>query len=103
MATEIKKTYIKKPLKPVEHKPHMHFAFERKNYMILLGGILLIIIGYILLAGGGTKDPNQFSYALFSTQRMVTAPLILMLGYVCIGVSIMYKEKPKNHEQPPVS
>lgn len=103
MATEIKKPIVKKALKAVEQKPHMHFAFERKNYMILLFGILLIILGYVLLAGGGTKDPNQFSYELFSTQRMVTAPIILMLGYVTIAVSIMYKEKPKQQaEQAPV-
>lgn len=104
MATEIKKPSAKKPLKAVEQKAQMHFAFERKNYMILLFGIFLIILGYILLAGGGTKDPNQFSYELFSPQRMVTAPIILMLGYVTIAVSIMYKEKPKHQEeQPPVS
>jgi membrane-bound ClpP family serine protease len=103
MATEIKKTTVKRPLKTVEQKPRMSFAFTRKNYIILLFGIFLIIIGYVLLAGGGTKDPNQFSYELFSTQRMVTAPIILMLGYVTIAVSIMYKEKPKHQEQPPVS
>jgi len=101
MAAEIKKTTIKKPLKAAEQKPRMQFAFERKNYMILLGGILLIIIGFITLAGGGSKDPNQFSYELFSTQRMVVAPIILLLGYITVAVSIMYKEKPQQ-EQPPV-
>ena len=104
MAAEIKKTAttIKKPLKTTEQRPRMQFAFGRKNYMILLVGIFLIIVGFVLLAGGGTKDPNQFSYELFSTQRMVTAPIILMLGYATIGFAIMYKEK-KQPEQPPVS
>ncbi len=101
MATEVKKQPAKKTLKPVEQKSRMHFAFGKKNYRILMGGIVLIILGYILLAGGGSKDPNQFSYELFSTQRMVTAPLILLIGYVTIGVAIMYKEK--KQEQPPVS
>ncbi len=103
MAAPIKRPVVKRPLKATDKKPRMQFTFERKNYIILLGGILLIIIGFLLLAGGGTKDPNKFSYALFSTQRMVTAPIILMLGYVTIGVSIMYREKPKEQEQPPVS
>lgn len=104
MATEIKRptTTAKKPLKTVEKKNRMQFAFERKNYIILLSGIFLIIVGFLLLAGGGTKDPNQFSYELFSTQRMVTAPIILMLGYITIGVAIMYKEKTNQQEQPPV-
>jgi len=104
MAAEVKKTTttVKKPLKAAEPKSRMQFAFTRKNYMILLGGIFLIILGFVLLAGGGSKDPNVFSYELFSTQRMVTAPIILLLGYVTVAVSIMYKEKATT-EQPPVS
>ncbi len=102
MATEVKKPLPRKPLKPVEQKPKMQFAFGRKNYMILLGGLFLIIIGFILLSGGGTKDPNQFSYELFSTQRMVTAPIILLIGYITVAVAIMYKEKAPE-QQPPVS
>ena len=104
MATEVKKPAPKKPTaKAGEPKPRMQFAFTRKNYMILLFGIFLIILGFVLLAGGGSKDPNQFSYELFSTQRMVTAPIILLLGYITVAVSIMYKEKPASPEQPPVS
>jgi hypothetical protein len=104
MATEVKKTTttVKKPAKATEPKSRMQFAFTRKNYMILFGGMFLIILGFVLLAGGGSKDPNQFSYELFSTQRMVTAPIILLLGYVTVAVSIMYKEKTTT-EQPPVS
>jgi hypothetical protein len=105
MATEIKKTAtttVRKPTKVSEPKSRMQFAFTRKNYMILFGGLFLIILGFVLLAGGGSKDPNQFSYELFSTQRMVTAPIILLLGYVTVAVSIMYKEKTTT-EQPPVS
>ena len=103
MAVEVKKPVtVKKPVKGTDQKPRMQFAFTRKNYMILLGGIFLIILGFVLLAGGGTKDPDQFSYELFSTQRMVTAPIILLLGYITVAVSIMYKEKP-TAEQPPVS
>ncbi len=100
MAAEVKKV-VKKPLKVVDQRPRMQFAFGRKNYMILLGGLFFIIMGFVLLAGGGSKDPNQFSYELFSTQRMVTAPIILLLGYIAVAVSIMYKEK-RQQEEPPV-
>ncbi len=106
MAAEIKKTTTTAARKPAnkaaEPKSRMQFAFTRKNYMILFGGLFLIILGFVLLAGGGSKDPNQFSYELFSTQRMVTAPIILLLGYVTVAVAIMYKDKP-TAEQPPVS
>lgn len=106
MAAEIKRPPVKKPpiksSKPIDNRPKMQFAFGRKNYMILLGGLFLITIGFILLSGGGTKDPNQFSYELFSTQRMVTAPIILLLGYITVAVAIMYKEKTPG-QQPPVA
>jgi hypothetical protein len=102
MAAEVKKPVAKKPIKAVEQKPRMHFAFGRKNYMLLLLGIFLIIVGFITLSGGGSKDPNVFSTELFSTQRMVTAPIILLLGYVTVAVAIMYKEKAQE-PQPPVS
>ncbi len=102
MAAEVKKPIAKKPYKPVEQKPKMKFAFQRTNYIILLSSIFFIILGFILLAGGGSKDPNQFSYELFSTQRMVVAPIILLLGYIGVAVAIMYKDKTPE-QQPPVS
>jgi hypothetical protein len=71
--------------------PKMQFAFDRKNYMILIGGIILLAIGFFALSGGGSKDPNEFSDELFSTRRMVVAPIILMLGYITVAVAIMTK------------
>jgi hypothetical protein len=71
--------------------PKMQFAFESKNYMILIAGIVLLAIGFFALSGGGSKDPNQFSDDLFSTRRMVVAPIILMLGYITVGYSILMK------------
>jgi hypothetical protein len=80
---------VKKEVKA--DKPKMQFAFDQKNYMILIAGIALLIIGFILLSGGGSNDPNQFSDELFSKRRMVVAPIILMLGYIVVGVAIMKK------------
>lgn len=70
-------------------RPKMNFAFGKKNYTFLIAGIVLLIIGYYTLSGGGSADPNQFSDALFSPRRMVLAPIILMLGYVTVGYAIM--------------
>lgn len=74
-------------------KPKMQFAFDKRNYTILILGIVLLIIGFFALSGGGSKDPNEFSDALFSTRRMVLAPIILMLGYITVGVAIMLKRE----------
>ena len=43
----------------------MDFAFTRKNYLILIIGIVFIGLGLILMIGGGSEDPNQFSYEIF--------------------------------------
>jgi hypothetical protein len=37
------------------------FAFGKRNYQILLGGLVLLILGYILMSGGGSEDPAVFS------------------------------------------
>lgn len=80
-------------------KPRMQFAFDKRNYTILVIGIVLLIIGFFALAGGGSKDPNEFNYDLFSTRRMVVAPIILMLGYITVGVSILLKREDKDSSQ----
>ncbi len=88
------KPEIKKDTKAAaDLRPKLHFAFTKKNYTLLIAGIVLLIIGYITLSGGGTKDPNQFSEALFDTRRMVVAPIILMLGYAVVAYAILLKEK----------
>ena len=72
-------------------KPRMQFAFGKKNYTILIAGIIILILGLLTLSGGGSKDPNEFSEELFSTRRMVTAPIMLLLGYIVVAVAIMTK------------
>jgi hypothetical protein len=77
--------------KEVKSGPNMNFAFGKKNYMYLIVGIVLLIIGFISLSGGGSKDPNQFSEELFSSRRMVFAPIVLMLGYIVVAIAILTK------------
>lgn len=68
------------------------FAFSRINYMLLLGGIAVVITGYALMSGGGTPDPNVFNgEELFSPRRITVAPIVVLLGYALVGVAIMYK------------
>ena len=98
MATkpEIKKD-IKKDVKATETKPKMNFAFSRKNYMLIIAGIFFLVVGYIALSGGGSKDPSEFSYELFSSQRMVFAPIMLMIGYIVVAYGILVKEPSTNN------
>jgi Protein of unknown function (DUF3098) len=69
------------------------FVFTRKNYLILLTGIAVLIIGYMLMSGGGSKDPSQFSPEIFSPRRITVAPIVVLIGYIICGVAIMYKDR----------
>ena len=48
-----------------KEKEKTDFAFGRVNYMIMLAGIGLILLGFILMSGGGSDDPKVFSEAIY--------------------------------------
>ncbi len=67
------------------------FAFTRENYTILGVGLLLLVIGYVLMMGGGSDDPNVFSEEIFSTRRITVAPIVVLAGYAVVLIAIMKK------------
>lgn len=69
------------------------FAFQRKNYVLMMIGLVVVIIGFILMSGGGSEDPNKFSEEIFSFRRITIAPVVVMLGYGFIMYAILYKGK----------
>ena len=71
------------------------FVFTKTNYIIMGIGIVLLALGYILLAGGGSDDPNVFNYEMFNNRRLYVAPILIILGFVTEIVAIMYKPKEK--------
>ena len=76
-----------------EEKKNLQLAFGKVNYILMAAGIVLLAIGYLLLAGGGSDDPNVFNPALFDSRRLVWAPILIVLGFVVEIVAIMYKKK----------
>ena len=68
-------------------------TFTKKNYYVLLAGIFLIGLGYLLMIGGGSDDPNVFNPAIFDNQRIVYAPVSCLLGFVAIIFAIMWRPK----------
>ena len=68
-------------------------AFGRLNYILMAVGIVLLVVGYILLASGGSDDPNQFNPEMFNARRLYVAPIMIVLGFVVEIVAIMYKGK----------
>ena len=69
----------------------MDFVFKKKNYVILIGGLILILLGITLMIGGGSEDPTQFSEEIFNFQRLTLAPILIVSGFVMGVFAIMYK------------
>ena len=76
-----------------ENNNNLQLPFGKINYILMGVGILILALGYILLAGGGSDDPNVFNPAMFDSRRLVWAPILIVLGFVVEIVAIMYKEK----------
>jgi len=71
----------------------MNFTFGKRNYQLLISGLVLIAIGFILMSGGGSDDPNVFSDAIFNTQRLTIAPILILAGLVVEIFAILHKPK----------
>lgn len=71
----------------------MKSTFTKKNYIIFVSGLLLIGLGYLLMIGGGSEDPNVFNPAIFDAQRITVAPVVAIIGFVLIIFGIMYRPK----------
>ena len=71
----------------------MKSTFSKQNYLIFLAGLGLIVLGYLLMVGGGSEDPNVFNPAIFDARRITVAPMVCVLGFVTIIVGIMWRPK----------
>ncbi|RMA66334.1 DUF3098 domain-containing protein [Ulvibacter antarcticus] len=58
-----------------------YFVFEHKNYKFMLIGIAVIVLGFILMAGGGSDDPNVFNPEIYNWRRIRLAPMIIIIGF----------------------
>lgn len=77
----------------------MKTTFGKQNYQIFIAGIALIILGYLLMIGGGSDDPNVFNPAIFDAQRITIAPMVCLLGFVVVIAGIMWRPKTAAAEQ----
>ena len=59
--------------------------FSKENYIVLLTGVAVIALGFLLMAGGNSEDPNVFNEAVFSFRRIRLAPTVIFIGFgICI-------------------
>lgn len=69
------------------------FVFSKQNYMLMIAGIVLMIIGYFMMAGGGSDNPEVFNPEIFSFQRIILAPIFILAGLLIEVFAIMMKGK----------
>lgn len=67
--------------------------FGKQNYIIVLIGLALIILGFILMIGGGSDDPDVFNEKMFDFQHITLAPILVLAGFVVEIVAIFWKRK----------
>lgn len=80
-----------------ENREKLNFALGRENYKLLAIGFVIIVIGFLLMLGGKSDDPNEFSDKIFSFRRITLAPLVVLAGFIFEIWAIM--KKPKNPEK----
>ncbi|WP_178986662.1 DUF3098 domain-containing protein [Winogradskyella helgolandensis] len=57
------------------------FIFGKKNYKFLFIGLAFIVVGFILMSGGGSDDPNVFDESIYSWRRIRLAPTLVLIGF----------------------
>lgn len=71
-------------------------VFGKKNYLLMAISAVIIVIGLLLMSGGGSADSTDFSADIFSTQRIVVAPIVTLIGFLLVIYAIMAHPDKKN-------
>ncbi len=77
-------------------KPTKEFVFQRKNYLFLFIGIAFIALGYILMSGGGSDDPEVFNPEIYNFRRIRLAPTLILIGLGIQVYAILLNPNKKN-------
>ena len=62
-------------------KSKKEFIFSKANYKLMLIGFVVIALGFVLMVGGGSDDPNVFNPEIFNFRRIRLAPALVLIGF----------------------
>lgn len=83
-----------KKSKPVaEPANERQLPFTKINYILVIVGVLLIVLGMILMIGGGSDDPDVFNPKMFNFQRITLSPILILAGFVVEIIAIFWHKK----------
>lgn len=80
---------MKKENQTSSERNDSRMPLTRRNYILLAIGFAVIVLGFVLMAGGGSDSPDEFNYALFSWRRITLAPILVIGGFVVEIFAIM--------------
>lgn len=75
-----------------------NLAFSRINYILLVVGMAIVVLGFLLMSGSGSTD-TAYNPDIFSARRIKVAPVVCLIGFVSMIFAVMYKSKDKEVEK----
>ena len=70
--------------------------FVAKNYALMGAGLLVVVVGFILMSGGGDHTVTEFDWSIYSTRRITIAPIMVLMGFVIVALGIMLRFPKRN-------
>ena len=78
-----------------KNKHKEEFLFAKNNYSWMLIGVLFVVVGFVLMSGGGSKDPAVFNEEIYNFRRIRLAPSMVLIGFVIEVYAILATPKQK--------
>lgn len=75
-----------------------NFAFDKVNFILLAVGMMIVIIGFLLMSGGGSTE-TAYNPDIFSVRRIKVAPVVCFIGFVSMIYAIVRRPKDKHTEE----
>lgn len=72
---------MKKWFNKIEDKNDKTMPLTMRNYVLMLVGAAVIVLGFVLMSGGGEATPEEFHYEIFSWRRITLAPILVVAGF----------------------
>ncbi len=79
-----------------KEKAKSDFIFSKRNYKFMFIGLACIALGFILMSGGGSDDPNVFNPEIFNFRRIRLAPTLVLIGFGIQIYAILLNPDDKN-------
>lgn len=69
--------------------------YSKRNYILMGVSVAIILLGFVLMSGGGSEDAQSFNPEIFSSRRIVLAPIVCVIGFVLMVYAILAKPQTK--------